>query len=162
MPCKDITELLEIVLDADDRLVEYTFSKRTCGQGVGAAALLIDQLRGRSAHELQHKTAAEFLDEFPIADPIEEFLSLKHLFAVQSALEVYAGTEAGRASDAFALAGIEYGEDTTRIHGRIAVDVVTERIEACGNCGSCGKADEGRELNRKRRAARAAGTTASA
>lgn len=154
MPCKDVTELLEIVLDSEDQLADYMFSKRTCGQGVGAAALLIDQLRGRSAEELLHKTAAEFLDEFPIADPIEEFLSLKHLFAIQGALEVYAGVEAGRASDAFAIAGIEYGEDTTRIRGRIDVDIVTDRIKSCGGCGTCGKADDGRQTNRERRAQR--------
>jgi len=162
MPCKDVTEILEVTLDAEDRLADYAFSKRTCGQGVGMATLLIDQLGGRSAEELLHKTAAEFLAEFPIADPIEEFLSLKHLFAIQGALEVYAGVEAGRASDAFAVAGIEYGEDTTRIHGRISVDILTERIKACGGCSSCGKADEGREINRQRRAARASNPAASA
>ena len=43
MPCKDVTELLEVVLDSEDRLLDYTFSKRTCGQGVGAASLLIEQ-----------------------------------------------------------------------------------------------------------------------
>jgi hypothetical protein len=157
MPCKDVTELLEVILDADDRLADYTFSKRTCGQSVGAAALLIDQLRGRSAGELVHKTAAEFLDEFPIADPIEEFLSLKHLFAIQGALEVYSGVEPGRKSDAFAVAGIEYAEDTTRIFGRIAVDIVTERIKSCGGCGTCGseRSEPGREANRQRRAERA-------
>lgn len=160
MPCKDITELLEVVLDAEDRLVEYTFSKRTCGQGVGTAALLIDQLRGRTVEELLHKSAAEFLAEFPISDPIEEFLSLKHLFAIQGALEVYAGVEAGRASDAFAVAGIEYGEDNTRIHGRIAVDIVTDKIKACGGCGTCGKAGDGREENRKRREQRASNPAA--
>jgi hypothetical protein len=154
MPCKDVTELLEVVLDTEDRLADYRFSKRTCGQGVGAAALLIDQLRGRAAEELLQKTAEEFLTEFPIADPIEEFLSLKHLFAIQGALEVYAGVQAGRASDAFAVAGIEYSEETTRISGRISVDILTERIKSCGGCGSCGKAEPGRETNRERRAQR--------
>ncbi len=157
MPCKDVTELLEVVLDADDRLKDYTFSKRTCGQGVGMANLLIEQLRGRSATELQQKSAQDFLAEFPIADPVEEFLSLKHLFALQGALEVYAGIESGGKQSAFAVGGIEYGEDETRIHGRISIDIVTEKIKSCGGCSSCGseKADEGRETNRQRREARA-------
>lgn len=161
MPCKDVTELLEVVLDSDERLKDYTFSKRTCGQGVGMANLLIEQLRGRSAAELQCKTAQEFLAEFPIADPVEEFLSLKHLFAIQGALEVYAGAESGAKESAFAVGGIEYGEDETRIHGRIAVDVVIEKIKACGGCSSCGsdKAEEGRAVNRERRAARAQAAT---
>ena len=157
MPCKDVTELLEVVLDADDRVKDYTFSKRTCGQGVGMANLLIEQLRGRPAAELQHKTAQEFLAEFPIADPVEEFLSLKHLFAIQSALEVYAGVQSGAKTSAFAVGGIEYGDDETRIQGRISIDIVTEKIKSCGGCSSCGseKADEGKAINEARRAERA-------
>jgi hypothetical protein len=154
MPCKDVTEVLEVVLDAGDALKDYRFSKRTCGQGVGAASLLIDQLRGRPMQELVRKTAQEFLAEFPIADPVEEFLSLKHLFAIQGALEVYAGIASGAKQSAFAVGGVEYGEDETRITGRIGVDILTEKIKSCGGCGSCGKAETGREANRERRTRR--------
>ncbi len=157
MPCKDVTELLEVVLDGEDRLKAYRFQKRTCGQGVGAESLLIDQLEGRSLEELLNKTAEDFLTEFPIPDEIEEFLSLKHLFAIQGALEVLTGQEPGGKDAAFAASGISYGDDETRIEGRIAVDVITEKIEACGGCASCGseKVDAGKAKNAERRAARA-------
>ena len=156
MPCKDVTELLEVVLDGEDRLKAYKFQKRTCGQGVGAESLLIDQLEGRSLEELLNKTAEDFLTEFPIFDEIEEFLSLKHLFAVQGALEVLTGREPGGKNAAFAASEISYGEDETRIQGRIAVDVITEKIEACGGCASCGseKTKAGKAKNAGRRAAR--------
>lgn len=157
MPCNDVTELLEVVLDAEDRLVDYTFMKRSCGKGIGGESLLMDLLRGRSLDELLHKTAQEYLDEFPAADDIEEFLGLKHLFAIQGALEVLTGREPGRKDDAFAASGIVYGEDETRITGRIAVDIITEKIASCGGCGTCGSDEvaEGREKNAERRAARA-------
>lgn len=157
MPCNDVTELLEVVLDGEDRLKAYKFLKRTCGQGVGVASLLIEQLEGRSLDELLNKTAEDFLAEFPILDEIEEFLSLKHLFAIQGALEVLTGRESGDQNAAFAATGITYGEDETCIEGRIAVDVVTEKIAACGGCASCGseKTDAGRVKNVERRAARA-------
>lgn len=138
MPCSDVTERIEIVLDGEDRLKEYEFSKRTCGQGVGMASLLIEQLRGRSLDELLHITGEEFLEEFPFEDEVEEFLSLKHLFAVQGALEVLTGVEPGAKDSAFAASRIEYGENETRIAGLIAVDVVTEKIESCGGCKGCG------------------------
>jgi hypothetical protein len=137
MPCKDITELLEVTLDKDECLLAYTFSKRSCGQGIGATSLLIDQLASRSLNELLFKTADEFLEEFPIEDPTEEFLSLKHLFAIQGALEVYTGAEPGGVNDAFAASGIDYDVDQTIISGRIAIDIVTEKIKSCGGCGSC-------------------------
>lgn len=160
MPCNDVTELIRIVLDADDRLQDYAFAKRTCGQGVGPESLLIDQLRGKSVDELLAYTAEEFLGKYPIPDEVEEFLSLKHLFAVQSAVEVLTGKEPGRRDDPFAAGEIEYGEGETIIQGRIAVDILTERIAACGGCGTCGDdeakahVESGRAENRERRAAR--------
>jgi len=160
VPCNDVTELLEVVLDNADHLRDYTFSKRTCGQGVGAASLLIDQLRGRPLDELLNKTAEAYLTEFPIPDELEEFLSLKHLFAIQGALEVYVGREAGGKADAFAASEIAYDADATTIRGRISVDIVTEKIASCGGCSSCGKAEPGRALNEERRAAREAAAAA--
>ncbi len=138
MPCKDVTELLEVVLDENECLKSYSFSKRSCGQGVGAQSLLIDQLAGRALNELLFKTADEFLDEFSIPNSTEEFLSLKHLFAIQGALEVYTGAEPGGVNDAFAASGIDYDIDETRIFGRVSVDVVTEKIKSCGGCKGCG------------------------
>ena len=115
-------------------------NKRTCGQGIGVANLIIDQLRGRSLNELLFITAEDFLGEFAIPDPTEEFLSLKHLFAIQGALEVYSGAESGGVNDAFSVSGIDYGADDIHIRGLISVDVVTEKIESCGGCKGCGKA----------------------
>lgn len=140
MPCSDVTEFISVVLDKDERLKEYHFAKRSCGQGIGHESLLIDQLEGRSLEALLRCTPEDFLGEFPIQDEIEEFLSLKHLIAIQSALEVLTGVEPGRKGDAFAAADIAYSEDEVTIEGLIYVDVVTEKIEACGGCGSCGNA----------------------
>ena len=158
MPCSDVTELIRVVLDENDCLSEYVFAKRTCGQGIGAESLLIDQLRGRSLDDLLAITAESFLAAYPIPDETEEFLSLKHLFAVQSALEVLLGKEPGRKGDGFAAGEIEYGDGETVIQGRIVIDVVTEKIKACGGCSSCGsteKAEEGRRKNAQRREERA-------
>lgn len=154
MPCKDVTELLEVVLDENECLKSYVFSKRSCGQGIGAQSLLIDQLAGRPLNELLFKTAGEFLDEFPIEDSTEEFLSLKHLFAIQGALEVYTGAEPGGVNDAFAASGIEYDVDETHIYGRISVDIVTEKIKSCGGCGGCGT-----PKSKKKKTANVAGTS---
>ena len=149
MPCSDVTELLEVILDADECLKNYAFSKRTCGQGIGTSDLLIEQLRGRSLNELLFITAEDFLSEYTIPDPVEEFLSLKHLFAIQGALEVYTGAESGGVNDAFAAAGIEYSADEISIRGRISVDVVTEKIKSCGGCKGCGKSKPKRKRKKK-------------
>lgn len=140
MPCSDVTEIVQVVLDADERLKSYSFSKRTCGQGVGVAGLLMDHLRGRSVEELIAYEAEQFLTDYPIPDELEEFLSLKHLFAVQSALEVYTGLASGGPKDLCAAAEIAHDEGEVVIDARIMVDLVTEKIKSCGNCKGCGNA----------------------
>jgi hypothetical protein len=139
MPCSDVTELIEVAVDGEDRLRSYRFIKRTCGQGVGADSLLEEQLCGRTVPELIAIAPQDFLDDYPTAEPIEEFLGLKHLIAVQSALEVLTGAAAGGPEEICAAAEISFDGDLTILNGRIAVDLVTEKIESCGGCKGCGK-----------------------
>lgn len=144
MPCKDVTEVIRVVVDNQDRLLTYSFSKRTCGQGVGAESLILDALSGRCVEELLQYDAETYLRDNPVqnADPeeyaLEEFLSLKHFFAVQGALEVLTGKEPGRKGDPCTAAKVVCDGDETTITGHIDLDIVTEKIKACGNCGSCG------------------------
>ncbi len=139
MPCSDVTEMIHVEIDGEDCLKDYYFSKRTCGQGVGAGNLLIDQLRGWSVDRLIELDADTYIDMFPVEDPLEEFLGLKHFFAIQSVLEVLTGKEPGGKNDPCAAAEVSYGDGALIIEGQIAVDLVTEKIKSCGNCRGCGK-----------------------
>ncbi|MDX9973508.1 MAG: hypothetical protein RBU21_11030 [FCB group bacterium] len=138
MPCSDITEVIEVVIDNEDRLKRYAFSKRTCGQGVGVAALLLDCLQGRSVDDILAWESADFVAEHPVEDELEEFLGLKHFFAVQSALEVLTGREPGGPGDPCAAAEISIEDGEVVINAQIRVDIVTEKIKSCGNCKGCG------------------------
>jgi len=139
MPCKDLTELIRIVVNDADELVDYRFVKRTCGQGVGADALLLAQLQGMRVPELLAWTPQDFLAAHPVPEGIEEFLTLKHLIAVQSALEVLTGAAAGDSEAICAAADISYADGETVLEGRITLDLVTEKIRSCGGCKGCGK-----------------------
>ncbi len=129
---------MQVTIDAEDRLKAYWLAKRSCGQGVGAGSLLLDQLAGRTVDTLLNTDAEDYLNEFPIEDELEEFLSLKHFFAIQSVLEVLTGKEAGRKDDACAAAEIAHEDGDTIIDARISIDAVTEKIKGCGNCKGCG------------------------
>lgn len=138
MPCSDITEIIEVVLDGEDRLKDYVFRKRTCGQGVGAGNLLLGVLGGQSADDIIAISPEDFLETHPVEDPLEEFLGLKHLIAVQSALEVLTGRANGGPDEICAAAEIGFDAGDTIITARISVDLVTERIKSCGGCKGCG------------------------
>jgi hypothetical protein len=140
MPCSDVTEIIEVRLDEQDRLKDYYLSKRTCGQGVGAGNLLIEWFKGWSADEILAYNSDRFLADHPIEDELKEFLSLKHFFAIQSVLEVLTGKEPGGKDDPCAAAEIRTEDGDLIITGQIEVDLVTEKIKACGNCRACGAA----------------------
>lgn len=140
MPCSDITEMIHVAVDAQGRLADYNFTKRTCGQGVGAGSLLVEHLRGVCIETILDMDPAAFLEHHPVAEPLEEFLSLKHLIALQSALEVLTGRASGGPREVCAAAEIGGEGGEVHIDARIKVDLVTERIKSCGNCRSCGNA----------------------
>jgi hypothetical protein len=140
MPCSDVTELIEVVVDAQDRLATYRFVKRTCGQGVGLDTLLMPVLGGQPVDTILAWDLDAFLEAHPAPEGIEEFLALKHLVAVQAALQVMTGAASGGPGDLCAAAEVEMDEDGhLRLLGQIAVDLVTEHIASCGNCKGCGK-----------------------
>ncbi|MDZ4859002.1 MAG: hypothetical protein SGI88_08445 [Candidatus Hydrogenedentes bacterium] len=139
MPCSDVTEIIHVEIDSEDNLQDYYFSKRTCGQGVGSGNLLIENLKGWSTDRILATDSDEFVSLFPVEDPLEEFLGLKHFFAIQAVLEVLTGKEPGGKNDPCAAAEISYGDDKLIIDGQIAVDLVTEKIKSCGSCKGCGK-----------------------
>jgi len=139
MPCKDVTEMITLAVDEADRLTDYRFIKRTCGQGVGADSLLSEHLCGKTVDEILAIAPETFLETYPVELPIEEFLGLKHLIAVQSALEVLTGKAPGGPGEICAAAEVICEEGCVIIEARILLDLVTERIKSCGNCGSCGK-----------------------
>jgi hypothetical protein len=139
MPCRDVTEFLSVVLDPDERLVSYSFGKQTCGQGIGVADLLLPALRGYTVNELlalSPETVASWTGD---VDEIEEFLALKHFIALQSALEVYTGRESTAPDALCSAAEITADDDHISLHVNIRVDIVTEKIRACGHCRSCGR-----------------------
>jgi len=146
MPCKDVTELIRVELDASDRLASYRFVKRTCGQGVGADSLLLDELRGQPIDAIMAVDLERFVESHPVEESIEEFLMLKHLVAVQSALAVLTGQADGGPGEICAAAEVAYEDGMTVMDARISVDLVTERIKSCGGCKGCGKTKSVREV----------------
>jgi len=141
MPCNDVTEVIRVEFDAHDRLTDYVYNKRTCGQGVGAGNLLIELLRGKTVEWLRDVDVVELLSDYPIDHELEEFLNFKHMFALQGVAEVLTGKEPGGPKDSCAAADISFDPETgaTIVHATIPVDLMTEKIRSCGGCKGCGK-----------------------
>jgi hypothetical protein len=145
MPCNDVTELLELTLDADDRVRAYSLAKNTCGAPVASRLELTSFIAGRHIDELTDRTLMQIVESAgggeaappPRIKFLDEFMLQKQLGALQRALAVYRGAEPGGKDDAFAMASIDFDGLETRIVGLLRVDLLTAEIEACGGCSSC-------------------------
>ncbi|PIR24683.1 MAG: hypothetical protein COX62_03090 [Deltaproteobacteria bacterium CG_4_10_14_0_2_um_filter_43_8] len=139
MPCNDITDLLKLELDADERISSYRLSKRTCGAAVGGYSLLQDWMQGKLAEEVLAMPADVFLEELPPQDETYEFLYLKHFFSIQNALEVMLGSASGKREDKCIIESIEHGPEGYTFTSSIKVEIVAKQIKACAGCKSgCG------------------------
>ncbi len=138
MPCSDVTEILSITLDPEDRIVHYSLIKRTCGGSVGNPSLLRKWVENRPAQEVLEASPDQLLTALPTQSSTWEFLRLKHLFALQSGIQALIGQKSAMPGEACVVDSIETTAGGVRLIAEIKVDVLTEKISACGGCGSCG------------------------
>ncbi len=140
MPCQDVTESIFVALDVNECLVDYELRKRTCGAEVGHPSLLLAPLLGRGVAELAALQPSEVLELAEARDEDAEFLCLKHFVALQEAVAALSGETSGRPDSACEISRISYEPDgRLELEGLLRVDLLTERIKACGNCRGCGR-----------------------
>ena len=137
MPCDDIRERIEIRLDDDDRLVDYSLLKNTCGAPVGHAALLLEVLQGESVQVILKNDENSWLPANTELHEDELFLYYKHLFALRAALQAAFGLARGGPDDVCALAGMGCDVNGAFIEGLISIEALTQEIKSCGNCKTC-------------------------
>lgn len=150
MPCDDITEVLDVQLDPEDRLRSYALNKKSCGRAVGESSLAAEWAVGRTVEDLLAASIDDYIAWMPeTGEDAEEFLYFKHFFALRMGLGAFVGTESGGANDPCAVADVSYGPDGAEFRALLRIDAVTEEIRSCGKCAGCGT---------KKRAGRAAAT----
>lgn len=138
MPCTDVTEILSISLDTQDRVAFYSLTKRTCGGTVGNPSLLRPWIEKKSTDEILTATVDVVLSALPPLSDTWEFLAQKHLLAIQCGLATMLGKLPGLPADLCAVESISTGPGGLKMIAHLKVDLLTEAIPACGGCSSCG------------------------
>lgn len=134
MPCSDYTELIKVVLDADDRLVRFGLKKQSCGQTIGGA-LLLPFVQNLPASRLMASRIRDLVADLDERDSQEQFLLLKQFYSIRSAISVFRGDSPGGKDKAFVLEKVEYDADSASIYGIVRVEMVAKDMEACEGCG---------------------------
>jgi len=141
MPCKDITENLQLILDPEERICDYSLSKQTCGGAVAGRGLIRRWVKQKRVDDVLKLTAGEVLAGSDIKSSTDEYLYLKHLFSIQATLSAFTGSAEGD-DDLLSILSVEYSAEGAEIHARINLKVLTDRIKACGLCGDNGQSLE--------------------
>ena len=135
MPCSDVSEILRIDLDNDDRIIFYSLSKDSCGGGVGKPSLIRKWMKNKTTNDVLAISPSEFAHSLNLKSTTWEYLHLKHLLAIQSGIRAMSGQPPAGAIDYCVVESIEYGSDRTKMTARISVDLMTDEIKSCSNCG---------------------------
>ena len=135
MPCGDITDILTIKLDSEDRVIDYSLTKRTCGGKVGKVRLIKKWLIGKDARQVAITDHVDFQGEINVRSDLNEYIYLKHFLAVKKGLSVILGIDSGGLDDRCTVENIVYGSEGTEMTAHINVDGVVNDIKSCGpNC----------------------------
>jgi hypothetical protein len=119
MVCQDTSELIKIVLDLDERLVDYSFQKESCGRMVGEERLIGPWLFGRKASEILDIDLTDFEQMIVREDDLKHFLAMKHFVAVQKGLAVLLGHNPGGPGDSCSVEYIRNSPEGMEILARL-------------------------------------------
>jgi hypothetical protein len=137
MPCTDVTEQLQILLDADDRMVDYSLIKRTCGGTMGRDSLILKMVKSMRAEHIAACPPHVFYETITFSSDLKELVYLKHYRALRAALSEYLGWESDEPGADCRMENVQYDSDATRLTASVSLSLATERIPSCGACDTC-------------------------
>lgn len=131
MPCHNITDIVKIKLDHNNRFVDYSLTKLNCGRAIGESSLIKNIITGRTAEQLLMLTSESILSSRFANHPDSNFLYEKHLQAIQSVLAIWLGRRDGQAGNRCAIEAIKLDEEGIALTAIIKLNLQTENIISC-------------------------------
>lgn len=131
MPCDEISEVITVVLDREERLRYFLFEKMTCGKIVPLSGKLNDHCRGMDLDALDALDLDAAVRSLGVSDEETFFLVEKELDALQSVVANYRGSERGFDPDRYRIESIECGEDSVTIKQVILAPKPETKIPSC-------------------------------
>ncbi len=131
MPCKDTTSQITVILDGNDRLVNFDFSKLTCQKPVGGGTGLKEFCLGKSVGEMAQLEFNDLVTDLCLADSEEQFLMYLEWDALGAALDQYQGSHREVDKSRYQIATIAYEGDQVEIRQMVASPKEMPKLVAC-------------------------------
>lgn len=131
MPCKDTKALVFVRLDNNDRLLDFDFSKVTCGKGIGGESGYKQYCTGLKIDEIQEIEFSTLVEKFDARDSEEQFLLYLEWDALRSVLAQYQGKEEDNDPDRYQIASVIYDGDEIEVQQIIHPPKSMPKVVSC-------------------------------
>jgi hypothetical protein len=131
MPCKDTTSKINILLDDNDHLLNFEFSKLTCQKEVGGGTGFRNYCLGKSVAHLSELEFQDIKDHLELYDTESQFLLFIEWSALGSALDQYQGKLHPNDQEQYQIATIAYESDQVEIKQMVLAPSEMPKIIPC-------------------------------
>jgi len=129
MPCKDTTSQINIVLDGNDHLLDFQYSKMTCNKEIGGGTGFREFCLGKAAHTLSELEFSDLTNDLNLQDTESQFLLYLEWSALGAALDQYQGRVAPE--ERYQIATIAYEEDRVEIKQMVLAPKEMPKLIPC-------------------------------
>jgi hypothetical protein len=129
MPCKDTTSQINIVLDGNDHLLDFQYSKMTCNKEIGGGTGFREFCLGKAAHTLSELEFSDLTNDLNLQDTESQFLLYLEWSALGAALDQYRGRVAPE--ERYQIATIAYEEDRVEIKQMVLAPKEMPKLIPC-------------------------------
>lgn len=136
MPCDDISAVITLVLDGDERLRYYLYEKLTCGKIIPLSQRLQAHCKGMDLDAIAALDRRPLARAFAIESEDDLFVLDKELDALQSAVANYRGADASLDPRRYAIESVEWGPEGVTIRQLIREPEPDARIQSCRTLAS--------------------------
>ncbi len=131
MPCKDTTSKISILLDENDHLLNFEFSKMTCQKEVGGGTGFLNYCLGKSVDILSELEFQDINDDLELHDTESQFLLFLEWSALGAALDQYQGKLPPNDQEQYQIATIAYESDQVEIKQMVLEHSEMPKIIPC-------------------------------
>jgi hypothetical protein len=131
MPCKDTTAQIIVILDENDCLVSYNFSKLTCQKPVGGGVGFKEFCHGKHIDEVMQLEFSDLVVDLELTGSEEQFLLYLEWDALGAALNQYQGSFNEVDTDRYQIATVAYDSSQVEIQQMIASPKEMPKLIPC-------------------------------
>ena len=131
MPCKDTTSEISIILDKTDHLINFDYSKNTCGKEVGCGTGFRKFCVGKPVETLVELEFEKLIGLLDLSDSETQFLLFLEWSALSAALDQYLGRIIPKNEDRYQIATITYESDQVEIRQLVLAPSEMPKIIPC-------------------------------